>query len=468
MTEPSPIRVFLSSPGDVWEERNLARKIIKEELQYDPFLRGRVALDIVSWDDPSSPTPMLASLTPQEAVNRGLPKPSECDFVIVILWGRFGTPLDDSIRKPNGERYLSGTEWEYEDAISAKKPPEILIYRRIQKVLLDADDPKFLSKQRQRKTVNKFFERFRNPDGSYKGGVNTYGRPQEFAKRLKEDLRALLSRTFGSASTTQKAPIDRTFQRATKSFVAGYLVSETGPVPFGGRSSELKRLNDWLSDQKAAPRMLITAPAGRGKSALLVHWMKSLQDRQSMAGAEWRLAFVPISIRVGTNRPGIFLGGLAQRLAEITGEPIAPEANQNPDAFKYVVQDQLESLAASAAQHVLVIVDGLDEALQGSFEGSIIPMQLPPNLRIIISARWQVGDIDSSGWLKRLQWDQGISFEKLELEPLATEAIADVLVKLGPTDMLAGDRTIISRLGELTEGEPLLVRYYAEFLADWA
>jgi hypothetical protein len=82
------------------------------------------------------------------------------DFVIVILWGRFGTPLPDSVRKPSGERYLSGTEWEYEDAISAKRQPEILIYRRIERVLLDADDPEYQPKVEQRKRVNQFFERF--------------------------------------------------------------------------------------------------------------------------------------------------------------------------------------------------------------------------------------------------------------------------------------------------------------------
>src|SRR5215831_3412236 len=111
MYTPRPIRIFLSSPGDVSEERRLAREVIKDELSVDPLLRGQVALDVVSWDDPFAPTPMLASLTPQEAVNRGLPKPSECDFVVIILWGRFGSPLPDSLRKPNGERYLSGTEW---------------------------------------------------------------------------------------------------------------------------------------------------------------------------------------------------------------------------------------------------------------------------------------------------------------------------------------------------------------------
>jgi hypothetical protein len=55
MTTPRHFRVFLSSPGDVSEERDYARKIIKDELPYDPFLRGQASLDIVSWDDPASP-----------------------------------------------------------------------------------------------------------------------------------------------------------------------------------------------------------------------------------------------------------------------------------------------------------------------------------------------------------------------------------------------------------------------------
>ena len=253
-------------------------------------------------------------------------------------------------------------------------------------------------------------------------------------------------------------------RRATTTFLNEYLVSETGEVPFGGRDQELRRLDAWLFDAKAPSRMLGTAPAGRGKSALLVHWMESLGDNPKFAEARWQLAFMPISIRVGTNRPGIFYGGLAQRLAEITGEAIAPEAVQNADALKYAVQDQLEA-AASAGRRVLVVLDGLDEALQGSFDPSIIPPRLPSNLGIVVSARWQVGDTDSTGWLRRLGWDRSVRAERLELERLPGEAIVDVLLKLGaPTDVLARDRNIAARLCELTEGEPILVRYYAEDL----
>lgn len=64
---------------------------------------------------------MLATMTPQEAINRGLAKPSDCDIVIVIFWGRMGTPLPPVYAKPDGERYLSGTEWEYWDAVDASK-----------------------------------------------------------------------------------------------------------------------------------------------------------------------------------------------------------------------------------------------------------------------------------------------------------------------------------------------------------
>src|SRR4051794_37264105 len=91
MSAPQHIRVFISSPGDVTDERNLARRLLKDELPYDPFLRDKVTFDVVSWDDPVAPIPMLSTLTPQEAVNRFGYRPSECDIVIVILWSRLGT-----------------------------------------------------------------------------------------------------------------------------------------------------------------------------------------------------------------------------------------------------------------------------------------------------------------------------------------------------------------------------------------
>ena len=48
------LRVFVSSPGDVADERDRARSLLKDKLPYRPFLRGRVTFDVVSWDDPAA------------------------------------------------------------------------------------------------------------------------------------------------------------------------------------------------------------------------------------------------------------------------------------------------------------------------------------------------------------------------------------------------------------------------------
>jgi hypothetical protein len=158
MKAPPKIQIFLSSPSDVADERGLAARIVKEELPYDALFRGRLTFDLVSWDDPAAPTPMLANLPPHEAVARGLPKPSECDFVVVVLWARLGTPLPEQYRKANGERYLSGTEWEFEDALKGvddalnegrKLKPTILVYRRTEKPLIELPDPQLYEKDQQ-------------------------------------------------------------------------------------------------------------------------------------------------------------------------------------------------------------------------------------------------------------------------------------------------------------------------------
>ncbi|MGH9453564.1 MAG: hypothetical protein ACRD2O_06295 [Terriglobia bacterium] len=130
----------LSSPGDVPAKRQIALEVI-EQLQYEPHLRGKVFLQPVAWDKPGAGTVMRATITPQEAIDRGLPKPAKCDIVVVIFWARMGTPLPNPpYHKANGEPYYSGAEWEYENALesaSQHKRPEVVVYRRMEKVLLD-------------------------------------------------------------------------------------------------------------------------------------------------------------------------------------------------------------------------------------------------------------------------------------------------------------------------------------------
>ena len=84
----------------------LARSVI-EQIRSERAFRGRVNLEYIAWDQPGVEVAMEASLTPQEAIKRGLPKPSECDLVVVILWSRIGTPLPPDYTKPDGSAFLS-------------------------------------------------------------------------------------------------------------------------------------------------------------------------------------------------------------------------------------------------------------------------------------------------------------------------------------------------------------------------
>jgi hypothetical protein len=95
---------------------------------------------------------MLAGMTPQAAIASGLPTPSQCDIVVVILWSRMGTPLPPDYRKPDGNLYLSGTEWEYLNALDGWQRdgrPTILVYHRTTECPAHLGDPQLEEKQRQ-------------------------------------------------------------------------------------------------------------------------------------------------------------------------------------------------------------------------------------------------------------------------------------------------------------------------------
>ena len=62
------LHIFLSSPGDVSRERQLAREVI-ERIQSERAHRDRLKLEVVAWDKPGAGTAMPAQMEPQEAVD---------------------------------------------------------------------------------------------------------------------------------------------------------------------------------------------------------------------------------------------------------------------------------------------------------------------------------------------------------------------------------------------------------------
>lgn len=222
---PITFRIFLSSPGDVAEERAKARDLLLG-LARGPFLRDKVHIDVVTWDDPFAPAPMDGRYSPQQAVDRGLPTPDQCDLTIVLLWSRMGTPLEE--KKADGTPYRSGTEWEFEKALGANRP--VLVYRRTEKVLLDPDAEDFQARVEQRQRLNEFFDGFKGTGGTLKRSFTPYGSPQELLGRVERDIEHYLHRALEQVAAQKRANTD-TDSRAGTAAPGGQVATPTRSAP---------------------------------------------------------------------------------------------------------------------------------------------------------------------------------------------------------------------------------------------
>jgi len=105
------IRIFIASPEDIQNERNLVRETIYEWNTINSFSRGIVLMP-VGWE-----TDSVASYgaSPQDEINRILLE--SCDLLIGIFWSKLGSPTD---------HYLSGTVEEIE--LHASKGKQIMLF----------------------------------------------------------------------------------------------------------------------------------------------------------------------------------------------------------------------------------------------------------------------------------------------------------------------------------------------------
>nr|MBC7245282.1 ATP-binding protein [Chloroflexota bacterium] len=241
-------------------------------------------------------------------------------------------------------------------------------------------------------------------------------------------------------------------------FILQYTGTPESPVPFGGREGDLQKLDDWLAAD-GPPYLLLAAPAGRGKSALLVRWLQRLREREP----DLLLVFVPVSLRVNTASQVVFFAALSARLAHLYGEKVPADLSYAPDVWRSMVSSFLSQ--PSPHGRLLVVLDGLDEATDWQAGPDLFPFQPPRGLHVVVSARYLAGDRGAEGWLRRLEWERPDLACTLDLDPLTREGVADVLLKMGfPLDCLGRRVDIVAELHRLSEGDPLLVRLYVDDL----
>ncbi len=378
--DPLHLRVFLSSPGDVTGERAIARAVV-EQLQYDPFVRGRATFEVVAWDQVGGGAPITATETPQAAIDRGLPRPSECDIVVVILWARMGTPLPfPEYRDADGSPYPSGTAWEFEDAAcgaEATGRPTVLVYRRDSKALLDLDAPDAEERLRQKRLVNEFFDRMRDPStGAALRGHKSYESPDGFRADFEHDLRSLVHQTI------EAAPGDRSGRRATDGIPPSW---EGSPFPglraftprdapiFFGRGRETDEL---VARVTASGFVAVVGASGSGKSSLVG---AGLLPRLAQSGLRWALpGYDPASLR---------WSGLRLTPGEAGEDPfLTIAAKLAPDGNAAALAAALAAAPDRVVDHLpqgtsLVFVDQFEELFT-----AVDPARVEPWVRLLDTA----------------------------------------------------------------------------------
>lgn len=191
------IRIFLSSPGDVADEREIVAGVINGLAKSASF-RERADIVCVRWDDKATGTlPMGSRYTPQPYVDEWLGTADAADLTIVILWSRLGTAFEDQ----DGKVHRSGTVNEFYAAL--KGPADPLVYFRTLPPVIDARDAERKKKLAELDEAIAFV----TGDTAQVRSFNPYTDPAALKETVRLQLTEWLERRLAQRPEDEKARI---------------------------------------------------------------------------------------------------------------------------------------------------------------------------------------------------------------------------------------------------------------------
>lgn len=268
--ETRPIlRIFISSPSDVRPERLIAERVVQRlSREFSYYFRLEASL----WEY----QPLLVAHHFQDSQN--LPPPSKADIVVVILWSRLGAhlPPDQFVGAVSGRSPVTGTEWEFEDALAAYRQvgrPDLLLYHKTSPITANLDDRSVLETLlKQKEMVEDFFSRWLhgNPDAEFTAASHGFSDAALFEERLETHLRALLSRRLEQGPEEETAPATIRWHRGSPFRGLESFEQEHAPVFFGRNKARIE-LREILARQEArrCSFIMVTGASGTGKSSLI-------------------------------------------------------------------------------------------------------------------------------------------------------------------------------------------------------
>jgi Novel STAND NTPase 1 len=258
------LRIFISSPGDVAEERHRASRVL-QRLQGE-FTRY-VILEPILWEH----EPMRATRHFQEQIIL----PSQTDIVVCILWSRLGTRMPPGkFKRDDGTPYLSGTEFEFEDAARAyreKGTPDLLVFRKTSEPLISLNNERAIQERlEQKKALEAFWNRwFGNPLDAFQAAFTLFETPEQFARLLEDHLRKLIRDRLPQHLVDEPEPRRWTKDISPYRGLEAFTWEHT--EVFCGRQRAISAVIEALTQQaeRGCAFVLVFGMSGCGKSSLV-------------------------------------------------------------------------------------------------------------------------------------------------------------------------------------------------------
>ncbi|QTF94204.1 AAA family ATPase [Halomonas sp. BM-2019] len=381
------LRIFISSPGDVGQERAIAERVIAR-------LRGEFGasarLEPLLWEH----EPVRATRSFQEQIVR----PAETDIVVCILWSRLGTRLPDGFeRRPDGTPYESGTAFEFEDASRAFDEhgvPDLLVYHKTAEPLVSLRDPERLRRQQaQWAALEAYLRRwFWNADGTFRAGFSQFETVEEFEQLLEAHLRRLIGDKL--KDKLKKDGIEPGEDRSVVTWHRGspfrgleVFEFEHAPV-FFGRTRAIGELREALVHQAARGRafVLVFGMSGCGKSSLVRAGLLPILTQPGVIEGVglWRWCVF---------RPSDAAGGLCDGLARwLTAEGVLPELSEAGAS----VEELAEAFRQAPEQAIPLLRMGLHRAAEAEGEREKLVRPPEPRLGVVID---QLEELFTLDWI---------------------------------------------------------------------
>ncbi len=399
------LRIFLSSPGDVGAAREIAALTIERLAQdYARFFK----IEPSFWDYEA----MIASGQFQDAIE----PPSAFDVVVLVLWSRLGALLPErtpvrEYRGIDGRAPLTGTEWEYEEALRTARErgaPDILVYRSAAPVRVDSRDiGRRQNDIEQLSALDRFWSRHFANQGAFLGAYTEFASDAEFAETLENQLRYLIEKRIAAEGSSHGEQPVRVWMQAPFRGLESYEF-EHAPIFFGQDEALTNAMVKLVANaENGSPFLVVLGASGSGKSSLVkAGIVPKLFVPRRIAGAAFlrRVLFHPSDAQKGEDLfealarklvtqvsehegmseligPGQSISSLASHLRNATSEPAYPigtvlgqltvSARKEGRMLEYetaklvLVVDQLEELftsellAPQERQRFIALLSGL-------------------------------------------------------------------------------------------------------------